>query len=135
MQILQAALAQVYRRTEQIRQDDTVGSNGVWDETMPARKHSIHHWQGLNPVTTEALIMLTMGAPQLLCEHPSLCVRSACLLPPCSSATTRLCLGSNLGSDLVLVLPQIMAACCWHRCGTLMRAQGDQGFHHIPQRW
>ena len=104
MQILQAALAQVYRRTEQIRQDDTVGSNGVWDETMPARKHSIHHWQGLNPVTTEALIMLTMGAPQLLCEHPSLCVRSACL---------QFCLPAvppRLGSILALTLALIL---CW----------------------
>jgi hypothetical protein len=33
---------------------------------MPARNHDIHHWQMLNPVTTEALIMLTLGAPQLL---------------------------------------------------------------------
>jgi hypothetical protein len=33
---------------------------------MPARAHDIHHWQTLNPVTTEALIMLTLGAPQML---------------------------------------------------------------------
>jgi hypothetical protein len=27
---------------------------------------SIHHWQELNPVTTEALIQLTLGAPQII---------------------------------------------------------------------
>lgn len=54
-QILQASLAQVYRRTEQVRQD----------ETDPRDNH-IHWWQQLNPVTTEALIQLTLGAPQLL---------------------------------------------------------------------
>ncbi len=54
-QILQASLAQVYKRMEQIRQD----------ETDPCDNH-IHWWQQLNPVTTEALIQLTLGAPQLL---------------------------------------------------------------------
>ena len=93
VQILQAAMAQVYRRSEQIRQDKTVGSDGRYDRSMPARGHDIHHWQVLNPVrekparkcqlcqlrselcafaisiwqvTTEALIMLTLGAPQML---------------------------------------------------------------------
>jgi hypothetical protein len=28
-----------------------VGSNGEWDESMPPRKHDVHHWQQLNPVT------------------------------------------------------------------------------------
>ena len=55
VKILQASLAQVYRRCEQIRQD----------ETDPRDNH-IHWWQQLNPVTTEALIQLTMGAPQML---------------------------------------------------------------------
>ncbi|MEE2752632.1 MAG: hypothetical protein VX910_01515 [Candidatus Latescibacterota bacterium] len=55
VKILQASLAQVYRRMEQIRQD----------ETDPRNNH-IHWWQQLNPVTTEALIQLTLGAPQLL---------------------------------------------------------------------
>ena len=54
-QILQASLAQVYKRMEQIRQDDT-----------DPRDNHIHWWQQLNPVTTEALIQLTLGAPQLL---------------------------------------------------------------------
>ena len=66
MEVLQASMAQVFRRTEQIRQDVTVGSDGRYDRSMPARGHDIHHWQCLNPVTTEALIMLTLGAPQLL---------------------------------------------------------------------
>ena len=55
VQILQAALAQVYRRLEQIRQD----------RTDPCANH-IHWWQELNPVTTEALVQLTLGAPQLI---------------------------------------------------------------------
>ena len=25
-----------------------------------------HHWQTINPVTTEALVQLTLGAPQLM---------------------------------------------------------------------
>ena len=54
-QILRASLAQVYRRMEQVRRD----------ETDPRDNH-IHWWQQLNPVTTEALIQLTLGAPQML---------------------------------------------------------------------
>ena len=50
VQILQVAMAQVYRRSEQIRQDKTVGSDGRYDRSMPARGHDIHHWQVLNPV-------------------------------------------------------------------------------------
>ena len=53
--ILQASLAQVYRRLDQIRADQT-------DPTQ----NDIHHWQELNPVTTEALIQLTLGAPQMI---------------------------------------------------------------------
>ncbi len=55
VKILQAALALVYRRMELVRQD----------ETDPCDNH-IHWWQELNPVTTEALIQLTLGAPQML---------------------------------------------------------------------
>ena len=54
-QILQASLAQVYKRMAQVRED-----------TTDPRDNHIHWWQQLNPVTTEALIQLTMGAPQLL---------------------------------------------------------------------
>ena len=35
------------------------------DETDPCDNH-IHWWQELNPVTTEALIQMTLGAPQML---------------------------------------------------------------------
>ncbi len=54
-QILQASYHQVCRRLEMIRQDAS-------DLTQV----SIHHWQQLNPVTTEALIQLTLGAPQII---------------------------------------------------------------------
>ena len=53
--ILQAAYAQVHRRLTQIREDRS-------DLTTL----NIHHWQQLNPVTTEALVQLTLGAPQVL---------------------------------------------------------------------
>ena len=55
VEILQASLGQVYRRMEMVRQD----------ETDPRDNH-IHWWQEHNPVTTEALIQLTLGAPQML---------------------------------------------------------------------
>ncbi len=55
VEILQASLAQVYRRMEMVRQD----------ETDPRDNH-IHWWQEHNPVTTEALIQLTLGAPQMI---------------------------------------------------------------------
>ena len=57
--ILGVALEQVAVRMEQIRQDTR-------DFTQHQRLDSmdIHHWQRLNPVTTEALVQLTLGAPQ-----------------------------------------------------------------------
>jgi hypothetical protein len=51
--ILQVALAQVARRVALIEADQA-------DLT----KVNIHHWQQLNPVTCEALVQLTLGAPQ-----------------------------------------------------------------------
>ncbi len=51
--ILRVAIDQVYRRLELIRRDDT-----------DPRDNHIHWWQQLNPVTTEALVQLTLGAPQ-----------------------------------------------------------------------
>lgn len=51
--ILSASYGTVCRRLEQIRQDGA-------DLT----KVNIHHWQQLNPVVTEALVQLTLGAPQ-----------------------------------------------------------------------
>ncbi|MBI3942937.1 MAG: hypothetical protein HY326_07985 [Chloroflexi bacterium] len=53
--ILSATYGAVCRRLEQIRLDET-------DLTTV----SIHHWQNLNPVSTEALIQLTLGAPQII---------------------------------------------------------------------
>ncbi|MBC8099185.1 MAG: hypothetical protein H7Y11_07060 [Armatimonadetes bacterium] len=53
--ILSESYFKVARRLEMIRQDDS-------DLTQV----SIHHWQELNPVTTEALIQLTLGAPQII---------------------------------------------------------------------
>jgi hypothetical protein len=53
--ILSAGYEQVCRRLELIRRDQA-------DLT----KVSIHHWQQLNPVVTEALIQLTLGAPQII---------------------------------------------------------------------
>ena len=52
---LRTSLGQVYWRLDRIRGDDA-------DLT----KVYIHHWQERNPVTTETLIQLTLGAPQLL---------------------------------------------------------------------
>jgi len=52
-QILAATYDQVCRRLDQIRRDDA-----------DLRRVTIHHWQELNPVLTEALVQLTLGAPQ-----------------------------------------------------------------------
>lgn len=51
--ILQAAYTQVCRRLALIRADAD-------DPTTV----NVHHWQELNPVLTEALVQLTLGAPQ-----------------------------------------------------------------------
>ncbi|MCS7061120.1 MAG: hypothetical protein RMN25_08120 [Anaerolineae bacterium] len=51
--ILSAAYQVVCRRLALIRCDDA-----------DLRHVNIHHWQELNPVTTEALVQLTTGAPQ-----------------------------------------------------------------------
>ena len=54
-QILSESYGQVCRRLELIRQDEA-------DLTQV----NIHHWQQLNPVLTEALVQLTLGAPQII---------------------------------------------------------------------
>ncbi len=51
--IQQATYQQLCRRMAQTRADQDVGT-----------QHHIHHWQWGNPVSSEALIQLTMGAPQ-----------------------------------------------------------------------
>jgi hypothetical protein len=53
--ILQASSAQVLRRLLQIQQDPHAEDHG-----------NVHHWQQLNPVSTEALVQLTLGAPQMI---------------------------------------------------------------------
>jgi hypothetical protein len=53
--ILSASYGQVARRLEMIRQD-----------ASDLSQVSIHHWQELNPVLTEALVQLTLGAPQII---------------------------------------------------------------------
>ncbi|NKB69654.1 MAG: hypothetical protein GKR89_21495 [Candidatus Latescibacteria bacterium] len=52
-QILQATYQVSGRRLAQLRADQDVGT-----------QHHIHHWQWGNPVSSEALIQLTMGGPQ-----------------------------------------------------------------------
>jgi hypothetical protein len=54
-QILSESYGQVARRLQMIRQD-----------THDLLNVSIHHWQELNPVITEALVQLTLGAPQII---------------------------------------------------------------------
>jgi len=53
--ILRESYSKVGRRMALIRQDN-----------QDLSQASIHHWQELNPVTTEALVQLTMGAPQII---------------------------------------------------------------------
>jgi len=53
--ILAATYAEAARRLTQIREDQ--------DDPRP---RNIHQWQQLNPISTEALVQLTMGAPQPL---------------------------------------------------------------------
>ncbi len=54
-QILAATYGQVCRRLDLIREDEEDLSQVY-----------IHHWQQLNPVITEALVQLTLGAPQII---------------------------------------------------------------------
>ncbi|MFQ6043475.1 MAG: hypothetical protein ACE5PV_21685, partial [Candidatus Poribacteria bacterium] len=54
-EILQESHAQVYRRLEMIREDK-----------QDPKTYNVHHWQQRNPVITEALIQLTLGAPQVV---------------------------------------------------------------------
>jgi hypothetical protein len=53
--ILTAAYREMLRRLDRMRHDD--GDPAEWD---------VHHWQEINPVGTEALVQLTLGAPQTL---------------------------------------------------------------------
>ena len=54
-EILRASYRQVCRRLDLVRADDEASTH-----------QDPHRWQQTNPVTTEALIQLTLGAPQLI---------------------------------------------------------------------
>ena len=54
-EILKESHSQVYHRLEMIRNDK-----------QDPKTYNIHHWQQRNPVITEALIQLTLGAPQVV---------------------------------------------------------------------
>ena len=51
--ILHATEQIVRRRLALVREDESVGT-----------RHHVHHWQWANPVSSEALVQLTLGAPQ-----------------------------------------------------------------------
>lgn len=63
-QILDAQWAEMARRMERMRTDDTDPES--WD---------VHHWQDINPVHTEGLIQLTCGGPQIIYHGGLLHVR------------------------------------------------------------
>jgi hypothetical protein len=54
-EIQAAAYREMVRRLDMMRHDD--GDPAEWD---------VHHWQEINPVATEALVQLTLGAPQVV---------------------------------------------------------------------
>jgi hypothetical protein len=54
-EIQAATYREMVRRLDRMRHDD--GDPAEWD---------VHHWQEINPVATEALVQLTLGAPQTL---------------------------------------------------------------------
>jgi hypothetical protein len=62
--ILEAQYAEVLRRMDKIRNDNTDPES--WD---------VHHWQDVNPVHTEALVQLTCGGPQIVYHGGLLHVR------------------------------------------------------------
>jgi hypothetical protein len=70
--ILTSALGQVAERLGRMRDNWLLIDEypGTWRKVDPAQtdftKLNEHHWQGQNPVTTEALVQLMMGAPQIL---------------------------------------------------------------------
>ncbi len=69
--MLASAYGQVTARNERARQNfmllDTDPAR--WEKVDPEKADltmvSEHHWQGVNPVTTEALVQLMLGAPQI----------------------------------------------------------------------
>ncbi|MBI4875003.1 MAG: hypothetical protein HY822_10270 [Acidobacteria bacterium] len=70
--MLASALGQVALRLERMRDNWLLIDEypGIWRKVDPDKtdftKLNEHHWQGQNPVTTEALVQLMLGAPQIL---------------------------------------------------------------------
>jgi hypothetical protein len=70
--MLASSLGQVALRLERMRENWLLIDEypGIWRKVDPAAsdftKLNEHHWQGQNPVTTEALVQLMLGAPQIL---------------------------------------------------------------------
>ena len=70
--ILRMSYAQVNRRMDQIRRNvllleyDPRGTTSIDPAAVDLTKVHEHHWQYVNPVTTEALVQLVLGAPQLM---------------------------------------------------------------------
>jgi hypothetical protein len=70
--ILRTSYGQMAWRMERILRGDLLleydprGTERIDPKQMDLTKVHEHHWQTINPVTTEALIQLTLGAPQLI---------------------------------------------------------------------
>jgi hypothetical protein len=70
--ILRTAYGQMAWRVERIRRGDLLveydprGTGRIDQGKFDLSKVHEHHWQTLNPVTTEALVQLTLGAPQII---------------------------------------------------------------------
>jgi hypothetical protein len=70
--ILRLSYGQMSRRLDQIRKNvllleyDPRGTTKIDPADIDLRKVHEHHWQMVNPVTTEALVQLTLGAPQII---------------------------------------------------------------------
>ena len=70
-QMLASAYGQVTARMGLIRNNvvlldtDPARFESVNDDKLDLTQVSEHHWQNMNPVTTEALVQLMLGAPQL----------------------------------------------------------------------
>ena len=70
--ILSSSLGIVAWRWDQVRRKvllleyDPRGAQAAGPEQADLEKAHEHHWQTVNPVTTEALVQLTLGAPQIM---------------------------------------------------------------------
>ena len=107
-QILRVALEQVYYRLARIRSD----TSDFEGQTLFNRRE-IHHWQNHNPITTEALLQLTLGAPAPIYNGGLLiaplryydAVRRRPGLPPDVAALVELVTADSLVVQLVNLSP------------------------------